>query len=529
MPTPPTDAQHPAPSRRQVLALPGAAVVAGLAALPFIRHARAADVPHFDLGVASGTPRPDGMVLWTRLTGVDLPDRVPVLWELAHDEAFTQIAARGIHTAERAWAHSVHAEPAGLDSDRWYFYRFTALGQRSPVGRTRTAPAPDAPARLRAALTSCQRWEHGEYAAWRHLSTLDLDLVMFAGDYIYEYGATATGAAMGVRSHDLPSARTLDDYRRRYALYKSDPHLQAAHAAAPWLLIADDHEVDNDCAAERSARASGAAFLQLRAAGMQAWWEHQPLPLRMRPVGPAMALYGRHDWGRLARIHALDTRQFRDAQACPDWLHLARSATVDEADCPALADPSRSMLGLAQERWLEQGWDLDRPWNLLLQTTLMARWSRRPVLAPGTGRSTGRYWTDGWDGYAPCRRRLLGAVAERRLPGAVVLGGDVHAHYAADLVAEPDADRAPIVASEFVTSSISSHGAPQLFTERALRANAHLRYGRSDRRGAIVLQLDERRCSAELLGVDRHDDAQSPVRVDARFVVELGRPGVQKG
>ncbi len=526
MPPIPADVLPPSPSRRQVLALPAATA---LASLPFIRHARAADLPRFDLGVASGTPRPDGMVLWTRLTGVDLPERVPVQWELAHDAAFTQIAARGTETAERAWAHSVHAEPSGLDSARWYFYRFTALGQRSSVGRTRTAPAPDAPARLRAALASCQRWEHGEYAAWRHLATLDLDLVMFAGDYIYEYGAAATGAALGVRSHDLPTARTLDDYRRRYALYKSDPALQAAHAAAPWLLIADDHEVDNDCAAERSARASGAAFQALRAAGMQAWWEHQPLPLRMRPQGTAMALHGRHDWGRLARIHALDTRQFRDAQACPDWLRMARSSTVDEADCPALADPSRSMLGPAQERWLEQGWDLARPWNLLLQTTLMSRSSRRPLVSAGGGHNPGRYWTDGWDGYAPCRRRLLGAVAERRLPGTVVLGGDVHAHYAADLVAEFDDERAPLIASEFVTSSISSNGAPQLFTERALRANPLLRHGRSDRRGAIVLTVDERQCSAELLGVDRHDDAQSPVRVDARFVVELGRPGVQKG
>ena len=146
-----------------------------------------ADTPRFALGIASGQPHASGVVLWTRLTGTDLPPSVPVAWELAADERFERIVARGVETAEAAWAHSVHAEPGGLEGDRWHWYRFTALGQRSEVGRTRTAPAADAAVeRVRLAVASCQRFDAGHYAAWRHIASAELDLVLFMGDYIYE-------------------------------------------------------------------------------------------------------------------------------------------------------------------------------------------------------------------------------------------------------------------------------------------------------------------------------------------------------
>ena len=158
--------------------------------------------------------------------------------------AFQRIVARGEETAEADWAHSVHAEPAGLAPARWYWYRFTALGQQSGVGRTRTAPAADAAATLRFAIASCQRYDVGHYAAWRHVAAENLDVVFFLGDYIYEY-ATRPGA---VRPLEGGEALTLEQYRARYATHKSDPLLQAAHAAAPWLLVWDDHEVSNDYA-----------------------------------------------------------------------------------------------------------------------------------------------------------------------------------------------------------------------------------------------------------------------------------------
>ena len=517
----------PALQRRHLLTL-GLLGGAGLAAPPFIRHARAADVPRFALGVASGSPQADRLVLWTRLTGIDLPPRTPVRWQLAHDEAFTQIAAAGSETADATTAHSVHAEPTDLAPGRGYFYRFQALGQQSAAGRTRTAPAPDAPARLRAAVASCQRWDHGEWAAWRHVAAQDFDLVMFLGDYIYEYGSpnpNGPDSPDGQRQHAGGHLRYLDQYRVRYAQYKSDPALQAAHASAPWLLLWDDHEVDNDYSRERGQTLQGPALQRLRAAAYQAWWEHQPVPKAMQPVGLDARIHHRLEWGRLARIHALDARQFRDAQACPPLLRGAGAGSVLAADCPALFEPQRSMLGAAQERWLAEGWALDRPWNLLAQQTLMSRNSRSALAGPGSG----KYWTDGWDGYPAARDRLLGTVAERKVPGVVALGGDVHAHFVADLKLDFDNAKAPVLASEFCATSISSRGAPQWLTDAQLRHNPNLLYGRSEQRGYVAITLDERALQADLMVVQRPLDAFSPVGVAVRFVVDADRPGPQRG
>ena len=513
--------------RRQLLCL-GLLGGAGLAAPPFVRHALAADVPRFALGIASGSPQADRLVLWTRLTGVDLPARAEVHWELACDEAFSRIAATGTEMADADSAHCVHAEPSGLTPGRGYFYRFRALGQQSPSGRTRTAPAAAASATLRTAITSCQRLDHGEWAAWRHLAAQDFDLVMFLGDYIYEYGSPHRAALGGSRSHQGGLVRTLDQYRARYAQYKGDPALQAAHAACPWLLVWDDHEVENDYADQRGQTLQGAALLRLRAAAYQAWWEHQPVPKAMRPVGPDARIFHRLDWGRLARIHALDDRQYRDPQACLPALRSGGSSTVLSADCPDLRDPRRSLLGSAQERWLDQGWDLTRPWNLLAQQTLMSRNSRGPITDAGSPASQGRYWTDGWDGYPAARARLLGGVAARRVPGVVALGGDVHAHYVADLKVDFDDARAPVVASEFCGSSISSQGAAQSAVDAQLGDNPNLHYGRADQRGYVALTLDEHHLQAEVMAVQRPQDALSPVDVAARFVVDARQPGPQR-
>ncbi len=252
------------------------------------------------------------MVLWTRPTGTDLPSRTPVGWEVTDDEAFTRIAARGREEAEFAWAHSVHAKPAGLAPGRWYFYRFRALGQQSRVGRTRSAPAPDAAATLRLAIANCQRWDQGHYAAWRHAAAATLDCTAFWGDYIYESASPADAP----RRHDGSRLRSLDDYRARYAQYKTDPALQDAHAACPWLLVWDDHEVENDYAGSAAATPRGLDMAGLRAAAYRAYWEHQPFAKAQRPRGKDMRIVGRLDRGRLARIHLLDDRQYRDPQAC---------------------------------------------------------------------------------------------------------------------------------------------------------------------------------------------------------------------
>ena len=533
------------PRRRALQQLLAASV-----ALPmFTRHARAADVPRFALGVASGSPTADSVVLWTRLSGDIDAAEVPVAWEVATDETFTQIVARGSEPAPAGDAHSIHLQVNGLAPARWYWYRFSALGQRSTVGRTRTAPAVDAVVpQLNFAIASCQRWDHGHWAAWRDAaappSAQALDLVFFLGDYIYEY----TSGPGAVRAHAGGAVSTLAGYRDRYALYKSDPLLQAAHAACPWIVIWDDHEVENDYAGQQGERLQP-EFGARRAAAYKAWWEHMPLPHARRPLeagGGAATIHGRLDWGRLARLQWLDTRQFRDPQLCPRSNRGGGSNTVRLRDCPALVtEPQRTLLGAAQERWLAEGWSLEHPWNLLAQQTLMARFTSQAVNTVPDARDAaasqhrglqdrelqGRYWTDGWDGYPAARQRLLSVLAERKVPGAVVLGGDVHANYVAELRVDPDdADpvRSPFVATEFCGTSISSRGSSQSAVDAALRFNPHIRYGRSDERGYVRFSLTRERLQADLRVVAGPKDAGSAVASAARFVVEAGKVGATR-
>ena len=480
--------------------------------------------PRFDLGIASGSPTARSVVLWTRLTGADLPPQVQVRWELAHDEGFKHVAAHGTETAEATWAHSVHAQPRGLEPGRWYWYRFEALGERSATGRTRTAPlaASGATAPLRFAIASCQRYDAGHYAAWRDVAQQNLDLVMFLGDYIYE---TASKSNLP-RRHEGGEARTLETYRARYATYKRDPLLQAAHASAPWLMVWDDHEVENDYARLQDPHLDP-DFPARRAAAYQAYWEHMPFPTSARPrpgvPGGAMRMNGRLDWGTLARIHLLDDRQYRDPQVCPRP-GQGGSNTVTPATCPALLDPRRTLLGTEQERWLAEGWDLQRSWNLVAQQTLMARHSWTDTADGGAGLG-GTYWSDGWDGYPLSRNRLLGTVAERRVPGVVVLGGDVHANFVADLKADFDRPQSPTVATEFCGTSITSHGKPQELLDMARSFNPHIHMSRSDQRGCMLFTLSSKELQVSLRVVDDVNDPASAVHTGASFVVEAGRPG----
>ncbi len=506
---------HPLP-RRSLL---GLALAAGAAPL-FVRHARAAEVQRFALGLASGQPHAQGMVLWTMLTGADLPEQVPVAWEVAEDEAFTRIAARGSEQALLDDHHSVHAEPTGLKADRWYWYRFTALGQQSSVGRTRTAPAPDAVvAQLSFAISSCQRWDVGHYAAWRHAAAEPLDVMVFLGDYIYEYASAKSNT---LRRHEGGRAHTLTDYRQRYAQYKSDPALQAAHAACPWLLIWDDHEVENDYAGLQG-NALQPDFAAQRAAAYRAYWEFMPFPKALRPVDGRMRIVSRLDWGRLARIHLLDDRQYRDPQVCPKP-GKGGGNTVSVAECPALRNPQRTLLGAEQERWLADGWSTQRPWNLLAQQTLMARWAWTDPAGPAGG----SYWTEGWDGYAPARQRLLGVVAEKKVPGVVVLGGDVHANYVADLKLDFDDPKSAVLASEFCGTSITSLGLAQERLDAVRAFNPHVQHARADQRGYMRFVLTPAQLQADLRVLADARDPASAVGSQGRFVVEAAQAGVQR-
>lgn len=481
-------------------------------------HAAGDSIDRFALGVSSGTPRADTVVLWTRLTGADLPERVDVAWEIAEDERFERIAARGTEVAFETEAHSVHAEPAGLKPDRWYWYRFRALGQQTATARTRTSPAPDADVRsLRFATASCQRWDQGRWAAWSDLRARDPDVVLFLGDYIYEYGTPANRHEP--RRHEGGRCRTLADYRARYAQYKSDPKLRDLHAQAPWICIWDDHEVDNDYAGDVDYDLSP-DFHRRRAAAVQAYWEHMAFPRAWKPDDGAMRIYTQFDWGRLARILAVDDRQYRDPQACPLKGHGGAN-TLPAKHCPQLFDPKRTLLGAPQEQWLANAWDRERGWNLLMQQTLMARLTHEPM---STG---GRFWTDGWDGYPAARQRLLAGMVDARARNPVILGGDVHANVVSDLRMDFEREDLPIIAAEFCATSISSAGRDQAHMDKWKPLNPHVHLARSDTRGYQLFELRGDRLEAEIRHVVSPWDDDSPVASLARFTVEADRPGVQ--
>lgn len=489
----------------------------------------------FALGVASGCPTADSVVLWTRLS---LPTPDPrgaptVGWELAHDEAFRRGVRRGRTLAPAELGHAVHVEVAGLDPDRWYFYRFFHGEAVSPIGRTRSFPAAAAGVtRLRLAFASCQRWEHGYFAAYRHMRADDPDAVVFLGDYIYEY----PGSGNPIRPAPGRWAVSLEDYRARYALYKSDPDLQAMHAACPWLPIWDDHEVQNDYAGLHSGESGPPGtvvdFLARRAAAYQAYYEHMPVPAAslVRSLaglfdprrGGALRIYRRLDFGRLASIYLLDDRQYRDPHACTEE-GSAGSRSLDPADCPVWTAPGRSMLGAEQEQWLEQAFSQGSPgWNVLAQQTLFGQMDRRP----GPGQIL---WSDGWDGYGAARRRLTDSLQRHAVANPVILGGDVHQNWVGHVKADYAVPESPAVGVEFCGTSISSRAAPSAQVAERLAENPHYVFANAQRRGYGLAEFTPRKLRVSLRVVDDATRPDASVETLARFAVEAGRPVLEEG
>jgi alkaline phosphatase D len=475
----------------------------------------------FALGVASGAPRSDGVVLWTRLAPLPLegggmdPVPVEVRWEVAEDESFRRIVRRGTATAHPDAVHAVHVEVDGLAPAREYWYRFIAGAEASAVARTRTAPAPGhGDERLRLALASCQQYEQGYYVAHRHLAAEGADLVAFVGDYIYE----SSWGSHHVRHHATGEPHTLDEYRGRYAQYKTDADLQRAHACAPWIVTWDDHEVDNDYANDRSEDLDP-RFLERRAAAYRAFLEHMPVRRPTLDADGGYRIYGRHAWGSLAMLHVLDDRQYRSHEVCPKALR--GGSNVVGPECADRLDASLTILGAEQERWLADGLARsDARWNVIVQQTLMAtagRPSERGLL----------HWTDGWDGYPAARERLLAAVARSPARNAVVLGGDVHANYVADLHAHAGDPDSPVVATEFCGTSITSQGIRADVVKEIAAANPHIRFAESTRRGYVVLDFSRARAEARLRVVGTVKEPASPISTRAAYTVEDGRPGAR--
>lgn len=473
----------------------------------------------FQLGVASGDPTSDGFVLWTRLAPKPLegggmkPEPVEVVWQVCEDEAMTKVVKMGTTVATADWGHSVHVEVAGLKPERWYWYQFKAGSEVSPKGRTRSMPEDKAtPSRLRFAFASCQHYEAGLFTAYEHMAREDVDLVFHLGDYIYE----GPSKDSGVRRHNSKEIFTVEDYRNRHALYKSDPALQAMHAAAPWFVTWDDHEVDNNYAnsTPEEKALNLIPFMQRRANAYKAYYEHMPLRRTSLPNGPDMQLYRRQSFGQLAEFFVLDTRQFRTDQPCGD---------KQQVPCPDVMNPEATMLGAGQREWLFRGLEKSvGTWNVLAQQVMMARVDR------AEGEDV-KLSMDQWSGYEIDRRRVLKHFAEKRINNPVVLTGDIHSNWANELITDFDKLDSRPIATEFVGTSISSGGDGNDEPKRnkiLLSENPFVKFHNAQR-GYVKCEVTPGEWRTDFRVVPYVTRPGAPIETRKSFVVEAGRPRLQ--
>ncbi|MDA0346646.1 MAG: alkaline phosphatase D family protein [Verrucomicrobia bacterium] len=474
----------------------------------------------FQLGVASGDPSPDGMVLWTRLAPLPLEgggmpmEPVEVSWQVADDEAFSKVVQKGTTVAVPDWGHSVHVELKKLLPDRWYYYQFKVGNETSPVGRTRTMPvAGSSPGKLNFAFASCQHYETGYYTAYEHMIREDLDLIVHLGDYIYE----GKGIDDRLRKHTGEEIMSVEDYRNRYALYKSDQALQAAHAAAPWLVTWDDHEVDNNYANAISEQpeVSSEELLQRRANAYKAYYEVMPLRRAQLPRGPDMQLYRRVPFGNLADFFVLDTRQYRTDQPCGD---------KNKPPCPDSLNPGNTLLGRKQKDWLMSGMETSKAqWNVLAQQVMMAR----------VDRTVGEEVThsmDQWPSAEMERRQLVKFFDEAKISNPVVLTGDIHSNWANELIVDAERLDSKSVATEFVGTSISSGGDGKdqpATVSQLLSENPFVKYHNTER-GYVSCQVTQHQWTTHYRTVPYVTRQGAPLNTRASFVVESGRPQLNR-
>lgn len=481
-----------------------------------------ADYP-FQLGVAAGDPLPDGFVIWTRLApkpleiGNGMPSApVPVKWEVASDAGFGTVVRSGEAIARPELAHAVHVEVEGLEPGRPYFYRFNAGRERSATGRARTAPAlGSAVASARFGVLGCQAYEQGFYTAHRKAAEEELDFIYCYGDYIYEgrgsrvYNGSG-GTSENPRQHFGGEIYSLDDYRRRYAQYKMDTDLQASHASAAWFVTWDDHEIDNNWVSALDQDGVPPEIFALRQqAAMQAFYEHMPLRRSAFPRGSALQLYRKASWGSLLDLNLLDTRQYRTDQPCNDrWASACAGVDADTAQ----------VLGQAQEAWLFESLNRSQAhWNVLAQQIMVMDLDRKEGPEPG-------YNLDTWAGYRIPRQRLLRHLRDRRIGNTVVLTGDEHQNYAGELFLDGREPEGAPIASEFVTTSISSSGDGQdqrADGRRYLADNPFLKFNNAQR-GYVVCDVTAERWQTEFKVLDKVSDRGGTLSTRAKLAVASG-------
>lgn len=488
------------------------------------------DKDPFQLGVASGQPTAHSVVLWTRLLAAN-PMRnpwknqaLPVEWVLATDEAFHNVVQTGQSVAPPELSHSVHVDVSGLAPNTRYWYRFRCGSAQSPVGRTRTMPAlDDAQTPLKVAFASCQRYHSGAFVAYDHMLADEPDLVVFLGDYIYEMGATQSEN----RGSWAYPANRIEDYRELYELAKSDPALQRMHAACPWLIIWDDHEVMNDYAGGpvRMEQATGKVARRMEM-GYRTWYEHMPISPKQLLGGVAglldnsgeLRVYGSHRWGALANLHLLDTRQYRSPQANCGTAGLFKPET-----CQGWQATDRGMLGSTQSAWLEgqlQANSANNPasstWNLICQPSVFSRFT-----IPMMGNTLNH---DNWDGYPVARSHILATLEKYRTRNPVMWGGDIHQNWITHVHQDPDKHSGPVIVPEFCVTSVTtaSFGG---FTAQEMKAlSPHCVYADRHQRGYMLANLSQDKMTVTVKHVDVGTGAGG---VSARFDVLAGSPQIR--
>lgn len=513
-------------SRRQLLnaaaILGGAAIAAPLFSRKTLAQPIFMDYP-FQLGVASGDPLPDGVVLWTRLAprpldGGGMPAaNVEVRWEIARTADFANVVQSGVELARPELGHSVHAEVSGLDPNTEYFYRFIAGNEVTPAARTKTAPATgQAVERLRWGLCGCNHFESGWFTAYRGIANENFDFIIHTGDYIYEGRDNGNRTADSiVRRHNGQEIHTVVDYRNRYALYRSDADLRAAHASAPWLVTRDDHEVENNYTVVDENNIPAEIFALRKAMAYQAYYEAMPLRAATLPSGPNQLLYRRLQFGDLLDVSLLDTRQYRSDQPCDDGLRTG---------CADIDDPNATMLGAEQERWL-----FDNLANVRARWTVLSQ--QVPIFMRDHAGATpeAQFSMDKWDAYTVARQRLMNRLQETRAPNPVALSGDVHLAYAAELkmdYRDPDSET---VGVEFTGTSISSNGdgADVMAGWDSIKGdNPHIKY-HSARRGYTALETTRDEMRAEYRIVDKVSVRDQALRTGATVIATAGKPGLE--
>ena len=494
------------------------------------------DAPDFDgpspfaLGVASGDPDASSVVLWTRLissfdqTAPLATTDLAVAVDVALDEDFVELTSSIVSEAPLEHGHSVHAITESLTPDTWFYYRFRIGEHTSPTGRARTLPNPNAEpgSALRFGFSSCQHWETGLYSAHRHLAAQDLDLFVWLGDYMYESGPNDSGVVgpTGPRVHNSAEVSTLDGYRSRYSLYRSDPDLQAHHAARPWVVTWDDHEVDNNYASEVPEDDQDTeAFNLRRAAAYQAWWEHMPVRIPPPDGSDEFVIYRTIEWGNLAHLHMLDGRQFRaDQPTDGETIEIAGLGNLGVRQLSEDArNPENSLLGSTQRAWLEeQVTSSDAVWNVLGNQVYMHGLNAFPGEVPSIN-------TDTWDGYFGERQALLETIGG---PDAnlVILTGDFHASTTASIRSDPFDLAAPVMATEFMAPAISSLFPPQLrpLAPAVLALNPQVQHFDPDN-GFMTCEVTAEAWTTQLHLLDDVASADSAIRTAMTFTVAAGQ------